>query len=60
MQTVKAAPIVGPAVPDETRLRLAKPIRELDEFLEFLEQVEALFGSLRRPRPSTTGDRFLL
>jgi hypothetical protein len=52
--------IVGSDVRDQSALRPPAPVRDLDQFLEFLAQVEAFFGPLERPRPLTTGDRFLL
>lgn len=57
----KATPLVGPEVADQNRLRPTAPIRNLDEFLAFLDQVRAL-GPHREtpPRPPTTGDHFLL
>jgi hypothetical protein len=53
-------PIVGRAVPAQTRLRPQTPVRTLDEFLEFLRQVYGTAGWTERPRRLTTGDRFLL
>jgi len=52
--------IVGTCVPDQSDLRPPRPVRDVDEFLEFLAQVEALFGPIEAPRALTTGDRFLL
>jgi hypothetical protein len=52
--------LVGPDVPDQTRLRPPAPVRHLDEFLEFLARIEALFGPIERPPQRTTGERFLL
>ena len=56
----REAPIVGADVPDQTRLRKPEPIRDLDEFLEFLAELEAVFGPLERRRELTVGDHFLL
>ena len=53
-------PIVGREAIDQRVLRPVQPVRELDEFLEFLAHLEAVFGVLERPREITTGDRFLL
>ena len=53
-------PIVGRDVIDQRVLRPVRRVRELDEFLEFLAQLEAVFGVRERPREITTGDRFLL
>jgi len=58
--TPREAPIVGADVPDQTRLRGPERVRDLDEFLEFLAGLEAVFGPLERRRELTTGDRFLL
>jgi len=58
--TRRQAPIVGAAVPDQTRLRGPERVRDLDEFLEFLAELEAVFGPLERRRELTVGDRFLL
>jgi len=52
--------IVGGAVPDQASLRPAEAVRDLDEFLEFLASLEAIFGTDRQPRPPTIGERFLL
>jgi hypothetical protein len=54
------SPIVGPEVADQSRLRPQTAVRDLDEFLEFLARVEAIFGPIRRARRPTTGERFLL
>ena len=53
-------PIVGRAVASQTKLRPSVPVRDVDEFVEFLRRMRALFGSDDRPRRLTTGDRFLL
>jgi hypothetical protein len=47
----------GPAQSD---LRPDEAVRSLDEFIEFLEAVEAVTGPDDRPRPPTRGHRFLL
>jgi len=52
--------IVGTEVRDQSELRPPLPVRDLDQFLEFLAQLEALFGPIEAPRVPTTGDRFLL
>ena len=52
--------IVGPDVGDQVGRRPQAPVRDLDQFLEFLAQLDAFFGPIERPRPFTTGDRFLL
>jgi hypothetical protein len=54
------ASIIGAEVPDQTRLRPEPPIRAVDDFLDFLARLEAVFGPLERPREPTTGDRFRL
>jgi len=53
----RQAPIVGAAVPDQTRLRGPERVRDLDEFLA---ESEAVFGPLERRRELTVGDHFLL
>jgi len=35
-------------------------VRSVEEFVEFLWALEAVFGPDDRPRPPTKGDRFLL
>jgi hypothetical protein len=55
----REAPIVGAAVPDQTRLRKPEPIRDLDEFIEFLTDLEAVFGPPKRRQELTVGDHFL-
>ncbi len=52
--------IIGAEVPDQASLRAPEGVRDLDEFLEFLAQLEAVFGPIERTRQVTTGDRFLL
>jgi len=52
--------IVGRAVPDERILRPRRPTRSLDEFIAFLAQLEAVFGSPPRRREPATGDDFRL
>jgi hypothetical protein len=53
------APIVGTDVPDQSRLR-STPIRDIDEFIEFLTRLEGVFGPIARPPEITTGEWFLL
>ena len=53
-------PIIGAEVPDQTRLRGPDEVETLDEYLDFLDQLEAVFGPIARPGRITTGDRFLL
>lgn len=55
-------PLIGTEVSDQRRLRPAAPVRDLDEFLEFLKRLGALAPARGTPtrRPPTTGDRFLL
>jgi len=45
---------------DQRVRRPVQRVRDLDEFLEFLAHLDAIFGVLERPREITTGDRFLL
>ena len=52
--------IVGAEVPDQATLRVPKAVKDLDEFLDFLEQLEKVFGSIERAPQVTKGDRFLL
>jgi len=54
------APIVGRGVRDQTTLRRPKRVHDLDEFLEFLERVDAVFGPVKRKRDVTRGDHFRL
>lgn len=56
----RTAPLVGRTVRAQETLRPTRPVRTLDEFLEFLGQIDSTFGRTRRPRQLTTGDRFLL
>ncbi len=37
-----------------------QPVSSIEEFVEFLEQLEAVFGPDDQPRPATEGIRFLL
>ena len=52
--------IVAGDIGDQVRLRPAVPARDLDEFLEFLGWVEAVFGSMNRPERLSTGEDFRL
>ena len=54
------ASIVGSKVRDQARLRPQEPVRDLDEFLEFLARLEVLFGPIAQKRPLARGSRFLL
>jgi hypothetical protein len=56
----KKQPIVGPGVASQTKLRPSASVRDLDEFIEFLRRIRAVFGTDDRPRRPTTGDRFRL
>jgi hypothetical protein len=57
----KNTPLVGRDVPDQTRLRATAPVRNLDEFLAFLEDLRVVTPPGEAPpRPPTTGDHFLL
>ncbi len=55
-----AAPIVGRAVRGQTTFRRPKRVRDLDEFLEFLERVDSVFGPVKPKRDVTRGDHFRL
>jgi hypothetical protein len=46
-------------VADQRALRPDPPVRSVEEFAEFLAQVEAVVGADDRPRPPTVG-RFRL
>jgi hypothetical protein len=54
------APIVGRGVRDQTTYRRPKRVRDLDEFLEFLERVDSVFGLVKPKRDVTRGDHFRL
>lgn len=54
-----AEPLAGP-VPDLRTLPPNLPVTSIEEFVTFLEELEAVFGPDDRPRPPTIGDRFLL
>jgi hypothetical protein len=56
----KQDPIVGPDVANETQLRPTAPVRSIDEFLAFLQQIEELFGPTKRAQLPTTGEHFKL
>ena len=56
----RKAPIVGADVLQQTRLRGPSRIRDIDEFLEFLARLEAVFGPPERRQELTVGDHFLL
>ena len=45
---------------DQRRIRPTMPIRDLDEYVKFLAEVEAVFGPIRQPRRISRGGRFLL
>jgi len=52
--------IVGPEVVDQQVLRPQATVRDLAEFLDFLAQIEAVFGRFERQAGLTTGEHFLL
>jgi hypothetical protein len=52
-------PICGD-MPEQRRLRPDGPPPTLEEFAEWLVQLEEVFGRDERPRAPTTGERFLL
>jgi len=56
----REALIVGEDVADQQALRDPVRVRDLDQFLEFLARLEAVFGRTERRRELTTGERFLL
>jgi hypothetical protein len=53
-------PIVGRRVPDQRTVRPERPIKDLGEFIAFLEAMEEVFGRPRRRRRPVTGGKFLL
>lgn len=46
-------------VADQRTLRADPPVRSVEEFAQFLAEVEAVVGADTRPRPPTRG-RFVL
>jgi hypothetical protein len=54
------ADVLVPDLPDQRVLRRDPPVRSVEEFAAFLAEIEAVFGADHRPRPLTTGERFLL
>jgi len=56
----KRGAIVGRTVRNQTELRPAGTVRDLDEFLAFLRRLRQTFGPDERPRRPTTGDHFRL
>ena len=59
----RADSAVEPLVAESTGRPEACPeasVRSIEEFVEFLAACEAVFGPAQRPRPPTTGERFLL
>jgi hypothetical protein len=53
-------PIVTGDIRDQARLRPDEPARDLDEFLEFLGWIEAMFGRTKPPERLSTGEHFRL
>ena len=47
-------------VPTSRASSLDQTVRFVEEFVEFLVQVEAVVGRDDQPRPATRGERFLL
>ena len=47
-------------VGDVPTSRATSPVHSVEEFVEFLVQVEAVVGRDDQPRPATRGERFLL
>ncbi|MGH7802827.1 MAG: hypothetical protein ACREQJ_00640 [Candidatus Binatia bacterium] len=45
---------------DQRRLRPTEPIRRLSKFLEFLAEIEEIFGPITKTRRIAGGGRFLL
>jgi len=60
LQALVNAPSRRAHVRDQGLLRVPRKIKSLDEYLEFLAQIEALFGPIERPPRLSTGDHFLL
>jgi hypothetical protein len=52
--------LVGSQIVAQATLRPSTPVRSLDEFLEFLSHLEAVFGRTRRSSRPTTGAHFRL
>ncbi len=47
-------------IPERSLLDPDRPVRSIEEFVEFLAALEAVFGPDDRPRPPMTGGRFRL
>ena len=56
----KRSAIVGRAVRSQENVRPQGPVRDLDEFLDFLARLRTVFGPDERLRRPIRGDRFLL
>ncbi len=60
MSESKETPLVGSDGADQRRIRTTAPVRDLDEFLEFLDHLRVLAPNRETPaRPRTTGNHFL-
>lgn len=61
MEESKRTPLIGAGVPDQQCLRPTARVRNLDEFVAFLNQLRVLAPDVpASDRPVTTGDHFLL
>jgi len=49
-----------PDIPDQRTLRPDRPVRSVEQFVAFLEAMEAAVGSEDQPRGPTTGHHFRL
>jgi hypothetical protein len=56
----KAVAEIVANIPSQLDVRPDEAVQTLDEFLEFLEHLEDIFGRDLCPRPPTVGTRFLL
>lgn len=51
---------LSPNLVDQRAVRPDAPVRSVEEFVDFLTQVEAVIGRDERPRRPIVGDRFRL
>lgn len=58
--TIGVADPLVPELPDRPCLDDARPVRSIEEFVEFLASLEAVVGPDKRSRSPTKGGRFLL
>ena len=61
MSSTSSSPtLVGAVAPDQRELRPDPPVRDLAEFLAFLDEIEAVTGPLPHASRPMVGTRFLL